>query len=221
MSGRTQLTLSAIQSGLRGREPLVLPTDGGGRAAVAAILQEVPRPGAAGVRADAGDPGDAGARPLRMLFIERATRADDPWSGRIAFPGGMAEPGDAGIRATAERETREEVGLDLTPAEILSRLDDVEGAAPGYERLVVSAFVYHVDQPPALTLNHEVRDALWVPVHGLLDAAHHVPYYWPREQRESHYPGIVVGHPERQVVWGLTYRFLELFFDALGLPLRR
>jgi len=194
-------TLGEIRRGFAAHTARTL-SPAASRAAVAVVLRD--RPGGAD-----------------MLFIERAERAGDPWSGHMAFPGGRVGASDADAQRAAERETREEVGLDLTPAEILSRLDDVEGAAPGYERLVVSAFVYHVDQPPALTLNHEVRDALWVPVHGLLDAAHHVPYYWPREQRESHYPGIVVGHPERQVVWGLTYRFLELFFDALGLPLRR
>jgi hypothetical protein len=28
-----------------------------------------------------------------------------------------------------------------------------------------------------------------------------------------------VGDPERHIVWGLTYRFLELFFEMLGSPL--
>ena len=32
------------------------------------------------------------------------------------------------------------------------------------------------------------------------------------------FPGIVVGAPDRHVVWGLTYRFLEVFFRALGRP---
>jgi hypothetical protein len=94
-------------------------------------------------------------------------------------------------------------------------------------RLVVSAFVYGIrsDSDVAtrdgLSLNHEVSDALWVPVPHLLDDGRHVPFYWPPGQREMHYPGIVVGHPERQVVWGLTYRFLELFFAAIGRPLAR
>jgi hypothetical protein len=33
------------------------------------------------------------------------------------------------------------------------------------------------------------------------------------------YPGILVGEPDRHVVWGLTYRFLEIFLDVLGRPL--
>ena len=37
--------------------------------------------------------------------------------------------------------------------------------------------------------------------------------------RDTRYPGILVGIPERQVVWGLTYRILEGFFSLLGSPL--
>jgi hypothetical protein len=33
------------------------------------------------------------------------------------------------------------------------------------------------------------------------------------------FPGIVVGDPERHVVWGLTYRFLEIFLGIIGYPL--
>jgi hypothetical protein len=33
------------------------------------------------------------------------------------------------------------------------------------------------------------------------------------------FPGILVGRPERHVVWGLTYRFLEVFFQAIERPL--
>jgi len=151
-----------------------------------------------------------------VLFIERAHHPLDPWSGHMAFPGGRVDPGDASARHAAERETREEVGLDLARAELLGRLDDVEGAPPGFDSLVVSAFVYHLDARVPPTPNHEVRDVLWVPVGHLLDTTRRVPFYWPREQRETFYPGILVGEPDRHVVWGLTFRFLELFFAAIG-----
>jgi 8-oxo-dGTP pyrophosphatase MutT (NUDIX family) len=166
-------------------------------AAVAAVLH------------DSGSGGD-------LLFIERAQHPLDPWSGHMAFPGGRVDPGDAGARDAAERETREEVGIDLAGAERLGRLDDVEGAPPGFESLVVSAFVYRVDGRVTPTPNYEVRSALWVPLSYLQDPARRVPFYWPREQSTTHYPGILVGEPGRHVVWGLTYRFLEIFFTALG-----
>jgi 8-oxo-dGTP pyrophosphatase MutT (NUDIX family) len=194
-------TLSEIRRALGAHAPRIL-TPAAKHAAVAAILRAAP-------------PGP------ELFFIQRAEHPHDPWSGHMAFPGGRVDPGDATARDAAERETREEVGLDLGGAKLLGRLDDVEGAPPGFDSLVVSAFVYEIDGATSPRPNHEVHDTLWVPVAALLDPARHVPYYWPREQRHMHYPGIVVGHPERQIVWGLTYRFLELFFGAIGHRLRR
>lgn len=196
----TPLGLGDIRARLSAHAPRIL-TPVARHAAVAAILHEA-------------------ATGPELFFIQRAEHPLDPWSGHMAFPGGRVEASDASARHAVERETREEVGFDLATAELLGRLDDVEGAPPGFDSLVVSAFVYHLEPRPEPTLNYEVHDALWVPVPALLDPTRHVPHHWPRDQRETHYPGIVVGHPERQVVWGLTYRFLELFFAALGRTLR-
>jgi 8-oxo-dGTP pyrophosphatase MutT (NUDIX family) len=154
-----------------------------------------------------------------VLFIERARRRGDPWSGHMAFPGGRAEPCDAGPRGAAERETLEEVGLDLAAAESLGQLDDLHGhRAAGAPRLVVSAFVYCLREAPVLAPNHEVEAAFWFPLRELRDPSRQVEYRVTRELG-IRYPGILVGEPERHVVWGLTYRFLEVFFRALGRPL--
>jgi hypothetical protein len=32
-------------------------------------------------------------------------------------------------------------------------------------------------------------------------------------------PGILVGASDRHIVWGLTYRFLDIFLGAVGKPL--
>ena len=48
-----------------------------------------------------------------MLFIKRATRVGDRWTGHVACPGGKREPGDADDQAAAARESQEEIGLDL------------------------------------------------------------------------------------------------------------
>jgi 8-oxo-dGTP pyrophosphatase MutT (NUDIX family) len=167
------------------------------RAAVAVVLRE-------------------GADGPELLLIERAKHPEDPWSGPMAFPGGRVDPGDADPQSAAERETLEEVGLPLAGAELLGRLDDIEGRQGGRKlSLVISAHVYHCTRPGELTLNHEVASALWVPIERLHDAAYHVDYATPH----GAYPGILVGEPERHVVWGLTYRFLEIFLAVLGRPL--
>jgi 8-oxo-dGTP pyrophosphatase MutT (NUDIX family) len=149
-----------------------------------------------------------------MLFIERARRLGDPWSGHMAFPGGRVDPGDRDERAAAERETREEVGLDLRDAEPFGRLDDLYAGVPMVASLVLSAFVYRTDRPPPLVPNHEVRTALWVPIPALVEPARHIPHRWGLLS----YPGILVGEPGRHVVWGLTYQLLEGLFERIGMP---
>jgi 8-oxo-dGTP pyrophosphatase MutT (NUDIX family) len=187
-------SVAGIRTALAAHRPLLLA--GRRRAAVAVVLDEPP----AGVE---------------MLFIERAQRAGDPWSGQMAFPGGRLDPGDRDDRAAAERETREEVGLDLTGAELLGRLDDLHAGVRLVAPLILSAFGYRIGARTPLTLNHEVRAALWVPAQALLDPTRRSGYRWG----PARFPGIRVGEPDQHVVWGLTYQLLERLFRVLGVRL--
>ncbi len=158
------------------------------------------------------------AGSLDLLLIERARRAGDPWSGHMALPGGRVDAGDPTARATAERETLEEVGLSLARSEFLGRLDDLPGRPAPPSDFAVSAFVFYARKPGALALNHEVREAFWFPLESLSDRERHVEHPVaagsPRRR-----PGIVVGEPGRHVIWGLTYHFLDRFLSILGRPL--
>lgn len=65
--------------------------------------------------------------PPDLLFIQRAARPTDPWSAHIAFPGGHRDSTDISDLHTAQRETREEIGLDLsdqTLYRLVGRLPD-------------------------------------------------------------------------------------------------
>ncbi len=195
--------LDEVRRALAAYEPELVPVSGESaarQAAVALCLRE--RRGAA-----------------EVLFIERAERDGDPWSGHMAFPGGRIEPGDPSVRRAAERETFEEVGMSLVGTEALGRLDDMRGHhAAGHAALVISAFVYHIPAPPPLVLSDEVEQAFWFPLADLLDPRRHVDYRFG-PANEYVFPGILVGDPDRHVVWGLTHRFLEVFLAALGHPL--
>ncbi len=173
-----------------------------------AVEAEAPRAAVASIFR----PGDAGTE---VLLIERTRRAGDPWSGHMAFPGGRAEEHDADSQATAERETREEIGLDLGSAERLGRLDDLDGRRATGRRMIVSAHVYSLPNGGAqLTPNHEVAAALWVPLAELLSPERYVDYRASTLPWTT-FPGIRIGDG-RRVVWGLTFRFFEDLFGRLG-----
>ena len=159
---------------------------------------------------------DSGFDVPEVLFIERARFAGDPWSGHMAFPGGRVERDDDDPRAAAERETLEEVGVSLAGAELLGQLDDLCGRHAGREiPMVISAYVYLVARPAPLDTNYEVATAFWFPLEDLHDPERRSHY----EIRNLRFPGLLVGEPGRHVVWGLTYRLLEIFFERLARPL--
>lgn len=196
------LTLTHTRAALSKRTPETVDDMSLDRAAVALILRE-------------------GPVGLEIFFIERSVREDDPWSGHMALPGGRMEEADSDTKAAAERETMEEVGISLLDAEYLGLLSDLQGS-PRFRqnRLVVTAHVYHstfTDSPILDAL--EVASAMWVPVSHILDPVTHVAYTSPTTTGDLEFPGIEVGEPGRHVVWGLTYRFLEIFMEAVDRPL--
>jgi 8-oxo-dGTP pyrophosphatase MutT (NUDIX family) len=151
-----------------------------------------------------------------LLFIERAGREGDPWSGQMAFPGGRRDPGDADSAATAARETSEEVGLTL--AAPFGRLDDFSGSRnPHVPPLVVSPYLYEVAERPILVPNVEVQSTVWIPVPWILHPDSSFDYEFQREDFTGTFPAIRF---ERYTVWGLTYRILGSLFAVLGRDFR-
>lgn len=157
-----------------------------------------------------------GERGTELLFIQRATKHTDPWSGQMAFPGGRIEPTDEDSHAAAERETWEEVGLDLSPAERLGSLNDLDGGRGGNNLAAIHAHGYWLPGPaPRLVMNHEVDDVLWVPLAMLADSSRYIDHYYALS--DSTWPGIQLDKAG-QVVWGLTLRFLSDFFARIETP---
>jgi 8-oxo-dGTP pyrophosphatase MutT (NUDIX family) len=157
-----------------------------------------------------------GAEDLRLLMIRRAETEGDRWSGHIGFPGGRMEPSDADERATAERECREELGLDLRAARPLGRLDDLGGTV---ESVRVSAFVYGVTTEPRLRPNHEVQQAFWRDLADFEDPVHQLERRFPYGDEMLELPALRVSEGEGPLLWGLSYRFLELLMGSIGRPI--
>jgi len=149
--------------------------------------------------------GDEGGG-LEALFIHRAVRAGDTWSGQIAFPGGRRDPDDADLLATAIRETMEEVGVDLSSAERLGVLDDLYPRTPVLPPVVVRPFVFALTARPTIVVSSEVQDAFWVSFRDLQapGAAGTIIVDHPGIPRRV-LPAYTLGN---HTIWGMSERIL-------------
>jgi 8-oxo-dGTP pyrophosphatase MutT (NUDIX family) len=149
------------------------------------------------------------------LFILRATQDGDPWSGHMAFPGGHLEDDDESLRHAAERETLEEIGLDLVKtSSFIGQIDPVAANPRGRDLdMVVTPFVYELKESDAtFTPNYEVADVLWGSLNDMHSGSSHTQGEFKVQGQTVSYPGYGVGD---EIVWGLTYRMLDLFFAVL------
>jgi len=180
------------------------PADEERRAAVAMIL-----------RAQEED-GPAARTAPDVLLMRRREHPEDRWSGQISLPGGHKDPGDADLLATALREAREEVGVDLArSARLVGRLPRVQARARG--RIVpmgITPFVFEVTRAVAPHPGIEAREVFWFPLAragtGELD----------QEYRFTRDDGLVHTLPswrhEERIVWGLTHRMLAELLRLLS-----
>ena len=152
---------------------------------------------------------------LSVLFIERALREDDPWSGHIAFPGGHQDRSDTGVLQTVVRETKEEVGITLTPSECVSQLPfEKPYTSDQRTNLVVLPYVFVLTHEPELYLNHEVSEVIWVPLKLLISGELLTTETVNFNSKEYHLPGFRLN--DKHFVWGLTYRVLQRFCSILN-----
>jgi len=188
--------LARIASAVRGHAPVLAARDGTYfEAAVALILRET--------RDD----------DLELLFIKRATREDDPWSGQIALPGGRHEESDASLEETAVRETREEVGLELTKyGEIIGALDELRPRTPVLPPVIVRPFVATVGPAASIGPSDEVAELFWAPLDAILDPAAARDTEIVVRQMRTVRPAI---HYGGHVIWGMTEHILRRFEEII------
>jgi len=181
-------TLDEIRAALRGKLDAAEEGPEGPAAAVAAVLRE-------------------GAGGVELLFIRRAKRRGDPWSGHMAWPGGRREPSDETMVACAVRETREELGLDLDrDAELIGSLRPLRFSSSRFTRLrAVFAYVFALNGAPVLRPGDEVQEAVWIPLAYFGAWSSRRPWVWLAKWLPPVPPAFRF---EGRVIWGLTQSML-------------
>ena len=141
---------------------------------------------------------------LSVLLTERSPDLKHH-AGQISFPGGRMDATDRDIRATALRETQEEVGIDPANVEIIGYLDP-NPTVTGY---AVTPVVALVDLQQELIIDPlEVKSAFEVPLPFLLDEGN-------QKSAEREFEGIMVPIAEfnfgQYRIWGATASMLIQF----------
>lgn len=155
------------------------------------------------------------ADDLELLLIQRVERADDPWSGHMALPGGRREVGDPDLLATALRETEEEVGVRLErDRHLVGALDEVHPASRRLPPLVISPFVAAVAPEVEVVPDPaEVAAAVWIPLSHLENEEALSEVLIELEGGRRSFPSYRF---QEYQIWGLTFRIVEQFLELLG-----
>ena len=145
---------------------------------------------------------------LSVLLTERSPDLKHH-AGQISFPGGRMDAADRDIRATALRETQEEVGIDPANVEIIGYLDP-NPTVTGY---AVTPVVALVDLQQELVIDPlEVKSAFEVPLSFLLDEDN-------QQSAEREFEGVMVPIAEfnfgQYRIWGATASILIQFRKVL------
>jgi 8-oxo-dGTP pyrophosphatase MutT (NUDIX family) len=153
--------------------------------------------------------GDAqGAR--KVVLVQRGFTAPQH-PGEIAFPGGMTEPGDRDLPATARREVAEEIGLNEGLWELGCFPD---GVAKAHVRFTPVFFRWEVPSP-SFQVDRELEQILMLPLAPLLEAP------WTLEIIDRY--GLALEVPRLELateawaapLWGATAFVLKAWLDVL------
>ena len=145
---------------------------------------------------------------LTVLFTRRTAHLKHH-SGQVSFPGGRAEPHDAGPEVTALREAEEELGLARARVEVLARLPEYF-TRTGFRVTPVVGVI----RPPLELLPdaREVDEVFEVPLDFILDPRNHQRGSREINGRTAHFYFIEHGG---RTIWGATAGMLINLYRIL------
>ena len=154
------------------------------------------------------------AKLIEILFIKRAKKSGDPWSGDMAFPGGHKEDEDLSLAHTAMRETREETGLTLDRQDLIGSLSEQQAIPRRHSTtLLIAPYIFHIKEDFIFEPNPEVDEVVWVPMQSMMNGALHAKEKRSVGATDSSYNGYRAS--PYHFIWGLTYRTLQTLFSVI------
>ena len=148
------------------------------------------------------------------VVLTRRTETLGKHRGQISFPGGRMDPGDLDLIQTALRETREELGIDVSGADVLGTLTPLYIPPSNY--LIHPAVAALPSRPIFAPNPHEVAEVIEVALETLAAPEARSVAPMPVARNGTTYvvdmPHFVAGGHR---VWGATAMVLAELLEAL------
>jgi len=143
---------------------------------------------------------------FQVLFVKRAEKSGDPWSGQTALPGGKRDPEDQNLKETVVRETLEETSINLFEGcRFLGAMEPVRSTQK--PEMKILPFVALLEKKQAIKLNEELTEYFWTPLKELAKHKGTVKFSF------GEYPAYII---ENHIIWGLTYKIMQNLLSLIS-----
>jgi 8-oxo-dGTP pyrophosphatase MutT (NUDIX family) len=127
----------------------------------------------------------------------------------VSLPGGRHGHGDASMLATAIRETREELDIDLAATRLIGQLPVVHPLSSGKQGIEVTPFAFAAVGAVTPKLSAEAAAVFWLPMSVAASGALDGTYLY--EPANIAFPCWTY---EGHTIWGLTHRILSSLLEG-------
>jgi 8-oxo-dGTP pyrophosphatase MutT (NUDIX family) len=146
------------------------------------------------------------------LLMTQRTETVEKHKGQMAFPGGVADPGEDHVQ-TALRETEEELGIAASQVSVFGRLPEIWTPTGFTVTPIVGFLKSDIQETPLHKNAPEIAEAFWIPLSVLRDEGTYKKEFIERN-------GIRYATHVYQVgsyrIWGLTGAMIKNLLDRLA-----